>query len=84
MLGCYQSLVCFWVPYLAYFDSTLDYLSLGWITSTSIVLSNLLSLAVEFKNLTWIHVVTEVGSFALFIWGVWGGQKNFEKKNIFF
>lgn len=67
MLGCYQSLVCFWVPYLYFIGSDLGYLSLGWITSTSIILSNLLSLAVEFKNMTWIHIASEVGSFVLFI-----------------
>ncbi|XP_041710882.1 phospholipid-transporting ATPase VD isoform X3 [Coregonus clupeaformis] len=61
----YQSLVCFFVPYLAYAGSDVDMLSFGSPINASALLIILLHQVIESHTLTWLHALVLVGS-ALF------------------
>ncbi|XP_078509544.1 phospholipid-transporting ATPase VB isoform X2 [Lissotriton helveticus] len=62
----YQSLICFFVPYLVYKDSDIDLLSYGTPINTIALFTILLHLAIEIKNWTWIHCVSIVGSIVAY------------------
>ena len=67
MLGCYQSIAAFWITYASYYSSTLDYLSLGWVTTTIVLAANLIAQGIEYKTWTVFHWVANVGSFIIYI-----------------
>lgn len=62
----YQSLICFFVPYLVYKDSDIDLLSFGTPINTVSLFTILLHLAIDIKNWTWIHWLTIVGSIVAY------------------
>ena len=66
-LGIYQSVICYFFSQYAYHNSDIDVISFGWLLSTSIILCNLVSQAIEFKTFTWIHWFSLIISFAGFI-----------------
>ncbi|XP_077477782.1 phospholipid-transporting ATPase VD isoform X2 [Stigmatopora argus] len=66
----YQSLVCFFVPYLTYVGSDVGLLSFGSPINASALLIVLLHQVIESHNLTWIHVLVLVlsgGSYFGFV-----------------
>merc|ERR1712226_890308 len=67
LLGCYQSIIAFWIPFAIWYDDGIDYLSIGWLATTIVLLANLISQGIEYKTWTWIHWVCNVGSFAIYI-----------------
>ncbi|XP_040200658.1 phospholipid-transporting ATPase VB [Rana temporaria] len=62
----YQSIVCFFVPYLAFYKSDIDILSFGMPVNTIALLTILLHLAIEIKNWTNVHWITIIGSVVLY------------------
>ncbi|KAM4036634.1 phospholipid-transporting ATPase VB isoform 2-T5 [Anomaloglossus baeobatrachus] len=58
----YQSLICFFVPYLMYYKSGIDLFSFGTPMNTCALLTILLHLAIEIKNWTIVHWITMIGS----------------------
>ncbi|XP_040297928.1 phospholipid-transporting ATPase VB isoform X1 [Bufo bufo] len=62
----YQSLICFFVPYLTYYRSGIDLLSFGAPINTSALFTILLHLAIEIKTWTLVHWVTMIGSVAVY------------------
>ncbi|XP_044060582.1 phospholipid-transporting ATPase VB [Siniperca chuatsi] len=62
----YQSLVCFFIPYLAYQDSDIDVFSFGMPLNTISLFTILLHLSIEIKAWTVIHWVIMLGSVALY------------------
>ncbi|XP_075065980.1 phospholipid-transporting ATPase VB isoform X2 [Mixophyes fleayi] len=62
----YQSLVCFFVPYFAYYKSGIDILSFGTPINTVALFTILLHLAIEIKTWTLVHWVTIVGSVVVY------------------
>uniref|UniRef100_A0A7N5ZZZ2 Phospholipid-transporting ATPase n=1 Tax=Anabas testudineus TaxID=64144 RepID=A0A7N5ZZZ2_ANATE len=62
----YQSLVCFFVPYLAYQDTDIDVFTFGTPLNTVSLFTILLHLSIEIKAWTVVHWVTMVGSVALY------------------
>ncbi|KAK2904042.1 phospholipid-transporting ATPase VB [Channa argus] len=65
----YQSLVCFFVPYLAYQDSDIDVFTFGTPLNTISLFTILLHLSIEIKAWTVVHLVIMVGSVMLFFVG---------------
>ncbi|KAJ8336301.1 hypothetical protein SKAU_G00396440 [Synaphobranchus kaupii] len=61
----YQSLICFFIPYLAYADSDISVFSFGTPINTSALFIILLQQVIESHTLTWLHGVVLAGS-ALF------------------
>ncbi|XP_043925463.1 phospholipid-transporting ATPase VB isoform X1 [Protopterus annectens] len=62
----YQSLICFFVPYLTYMGSDIDVYSFGLPINTVALLTILLHLAIEIKTWTIAHWLTIVGSVLLY------------------
>lgn len=62
----YQSLVCFFVPYLTYYKSGIDLISFGTPINTSSLLTILLHLAIEIKTWTIVHWITMIGSVVIY------------------
>ncbi|XP_071670893.1 phospholipid-transporting ATPase VB isoform X2 [Patagioenas fasciata] len=62
----YQSLVCFFVPYMTYKDSDIDVFSFGTPINSISLLTILLHQALEMKTWTLLHVVTMIGSVAFY------------------
>ncbi|KAF0039437.1 hypothetical protein F2P81_007672 [Scophthalmus maximus] len=62
----YQSLVCFFVPYLAYQDSDIDVFTFGTPLNTISLFTILLHLSIEIKAWTLVHWVIMLGSVALY------------------
>ncbi|XP_054890607.1 phospholipid-transporting ATPase VB [Poeciliopsis prolifica] len=62
----YQSLICFFIPYLAYQDSDVDLFTFGMPLNTAALFTILLHLAIEIKSWTLVHWVIMVGSVALY------------------
>ncbi|XP_056358393.1 phospholipid-transporting ATPase VB [Oenanthe melanoleuca] len=62
----YQSLICFFVPYLMYKDSDIDVFSFGNPINTISLLTILLHLALEMKTWTVLQLVTMICSVALY------------------
>ncbi|XP_036083856.1 probable phospholipid-transporting ATPase VD isoform X4 [Rousettus aegyptiacus] len=58
----YQSLVCFFVPYLTYQGSDIDIFTFGNPLNTAALFIILFHLVIESKSLTWIHMLVIVGS----------------------
>ncbi|XP_056664495.1 phospholipid-transporting ATPase VA [Monodelphis domestica] len=51
----YQSLVCFFIPYLTYHDSDVDLFSWGTVITTIALFTIILHLGIETKTWTWLH-----------------------------
>uniref|UniRef100_A0A673U3I7 Phospholipid-transporting ATPase n=1 Tax=Suricata suricatta TaxID=37032 RepID=A0A673U3I7_SURSU len=62
----YQSLVCFFIPYLTYKDSDIDVFTFGIPINTSSLAIILLHQAMEMKTWTIIHGLVLVGSFLIY------------------
>ncbi|KAM4555740.1 phospholipid-transporting ATPase VB [Odontesthes bonariensis] len=62
----YQSLVCFFIPYLAYQDSDVDIFTFGTPLNTISLFTILLHLSIEIKSWTVVHWVIMLGSVALY------------------
>lgn len=62
----YQSLVCFFVPYLAYQDSDIDIFTFGTPLNTVSLFTILLHLSIEIKAWTVVHWVIMLGSVLLY------------------
>uniref|UniRef100_A0A8C4NQR4 Phospholipid-transporting ATPase n=1 Tax=Dicentrarchus labrax TaxID=13489 RepID=A0A8C4NQR4_DICLA len=62
----YQSLVCFFIPYLAYQDSDIDVFTFGTPLNTISLFTILLHLSIEIKAWTVIHWVIILGSVVLY------------------
>ncbi|XP_018531254.1 phospholipid-transporting ATPase VB [Lates calcarifer] len=62
----YQSLVCFFIPYLAYQDSDIDVFTFGTPLNTISLFTILLHLSIEIKAWTVVHWLTMLGSVAVF------------------
>ncbi|XP_041654122.1 phospholipid-transporting ATPase VB [Cheilinus undulatus] len=62
----YQSLVCFFIPYLAYKDSDIDVFTFGTPLNTISLFTILLHLSIEIKAWTWVHWVVMLGSVAAY------------------
>ncbi|XP_065590577.1 phospholipid-transporting ATPase VB [Cyrtonyx montezumae] len=63
----YQSLICFFVPYLAYKDSDIDVFSFGNPINTISLLTILLHQALEMKTWTLFHWITLIGSLVIYL-----------------
>ncbi|KAM7100680.1 phospholipid-transporting ATPase VB [Ciconia maguari] len=63
----YQSLICFFVPYLTYKDSDIDVFSFGNPINTISLLTILLHQALEMRTWTLFHVVTMIGSVVFYL-----------------
>uniref|UniRef100_A0A8C9F2V7 Phospholipid-transporting ATPase n=1 Tax=Pavo cristatus TaxID=9049 RepID=A0A8C9F2V7_PAVCR len=63
----YQSLVCFFVPYLVYKDSDIDVFSFGNPINTVSLLTILLHQALEMKTWTLFHWITIIGSVVIYL-----------------
>uniref|UniRef100_A0A8B9FGU3 Phospholipid-transporting ATPase n=1 Tax=Amazona collaria TaxID=241587 RepID=A0A8B9FGU3_9PSIT len=63
----YQSLICFFVPYLTYEDSDIDVFSFGNVMNTISLLTILLHQALEMKTWTLFHLVTMIGSVVFYL-----------------
>uniref|UniRef100_A0A8C2T8F1 Phospholipid-transporting ATPase n=1 Tax=Coturnix japonica TaxID=93934 RepID=A0A8C2T8F1_COTJA len=63
----YQSLICFFVPYLAYKDSDIDVFSFGNPINTVSLLTILLHQALEMKTWTLFHWITIIGSVVIYL-----------------
>ncbi|KAM6122947.1 phospholipid-transporting ATPase VB [Phoenicopterus ruber ruber] len=62
----YQSLICFFVPYLTYEDSDIDVFSFGNPINTISLLTILLHQALEMKTWTLFHLATMIGSVVFY------------------
>ncbi|XP_073437115.1 phospholipid-transporting ATPase VB isoform X1 [Dendrobates tinctorius] len=62
----YQSLICFFVPFLTYCKSGIDLYSFGTPMNTCALFTILLHLAIEIKNWTIVHWVTMIGSVVVY------------------
>uniref|UniRef100_A0A8C3PIS8 Phospholipid-transporting ATPase n=1 Tax=Calidris pygmaea TaxID=425635 RepID=A0A8C3PIS8_9CHAR len=63
----YQSLICFFVPYLTYEDSDIDVFSFGNPINTISLLTILLHQALEMRTWTWFHLVAMLGSVMFYL-----------------
>ncbi|XP_051487523.1 phospholipid-transporting ATPase VB [Apus apus] len=63
----YQSLICFFVPYLTYKDSDIDVFSFGNPINTISLLTILLHQALEMKTWTLFHWITMIGSVVFYL-----------------
>lgn len=62
----YQSLICFFIPYLTYKDSDIDVFTFGTPINTVSLATILLHQAMEMKTWTIIHGLVLVGSFLMY------------------
>uniref|UniRef100_A0A6I8PPW6 Phospholipid-transporting ATPase n=1 Tax=Ornithorhynchus anatinus TaxID=9258 RepID=A0A6I8PPW6_ORNAN len=62
----YQSIICFFVPYLIYMDTDIDVFSFGTPINTIALITILLHQAIEMKTWTAIHWISIIGSFLLY------------------
>ncbi|KAM9731066.1 phospholipid-transporting ATPase VB isoform 1-T3 [Dama dama] len=62
----YQSLVCFFIPYLTYKDSDIDVFTFGTPVNTISLATILLHQAMEMKTWTFIHGLVLAGSFLMY------------------
>ncbi|XP_030428907.1 probable phospholipid-transporting ATPase VB isoform X2 [Gopherus evgoodei] len=62
----YQSLICFFVPYLTYKDSDIDVFTFGTPINTISLFTILLHQALEMKTWTCFHWITMIGSVLLY------------------
>ncbi|KAI7808222.1 putative phospholipid-transporting ATPase VA [Triplophysa rosa] len=64
--ACYQSLICFFIPYFAYVDSDVDLFTWGTPITTLALFTILLHLGIETKTWTWMNWVSIGFSISLF------------------
>uniref|UniRef100_A0A8I3VZB3 Phospholipid-transporting ATPase n=1 Tax=Callithrix jacchus TaxID=9483 RepID=A0A8I3VZB3_CALJA len=64
--AAFQSLVCFFIPYLAYYDSNVDLFTWGTPITTIALLTFLLHLGIETRTWTWLNWITCGFSVLLF------------------
>ncbi|KAA0713012.1 putative phospholipid-transporting ATPase VA [Triplophysa tibetana] len=64
--ACYQSLICFFIPYFAYVDSDVDLFTWGTPITTLALFTILIHLGIETKTWTWINWVSIGFSISLF------------------
>ncbi|XP_032115853.1 probable phospholipid-transporting ATPase VA isoform X1 [Sapajus apella] len=64
--AAFQSLVCFFIPYLAYYDSDVDLFTWGTPITTIALLTFLLHLGIETRTWTWLNWMTCGFSVLLF------------------
>uniref|UniRef100_A0A2K5D327 Phospholipid-transporting ATPase n=1 Tax=Aotus nancymaae TaxID=37293 RepID=A0A2K5D327_AOTNA len=64
--AAFQSLVCFFIPYLAYHDSNVDLFTWGTPITTIALLTFLLHLGIETRTWTWLNWITCGFSVLLF------------------
>ncbi|KAF8795476.1 phospholipid-transporting ATPase VB-like isoform X2 [Argiope bruennichi] len=62
----YQSIITFFIPFMAYYDSDVDIWEFGTTICTACVLGQLLHLAIETKSWTLLHGVSLLVSFLLY------------------
>nr|XP_056703947.1 phospholipid-transporting ATPase VB [Euleptes europaea] len=62
----YQSLICFFVPYLVYFDSDIGVFTFGTTVNTVSLFTILFHQALEVKTWTLFHGITIIGSILLY------------------
>ncbi|XP_072002006.1 phospholipid-transporting ATPase VB isoform X2 [Engystomops pustulosus] len=62
----YQSLICFFVPFLTYYKSGIDILSFGAPVNTCALFTILFHLAIEIKDWTIVHWITMIGSIVAY------------------
>ncbi|XP_054718462.1 phospholipid-transporting ATPase VA-like [Uloborus diversus] len=62
----YQSIVTFFVPFMAYYDSDTDVWEFGTTICTACVLGQLFHLAIETRSWTYLHVVSLFVSFFIY------------------
>ncbi|KAL8211696.1 UNVERIFIED_CONTAM: hypothetical protein K2H54_013816 [Gekko kuhli] len=62
----YQSLICFFVPYLVYYDSDIDVFTFGTTVNTVSLFTILFHQALEIKTWTLFHGMTIIGSILLY------------------
>ncbi|KAM4795955.1 phospholipid-transporting ATPase VA [Rhinophrynus dorsalis] len=62
----YQSLVCFFIPYFAFYDSDIDLFTWGTPIVTCALFTIMMHLGIETKTWTWINVLSIVFSILLF------------------
>nr|XP_061786081.1 phospholipid-transporting ATPase VB-like [Nerophis lumbriciformis] len=65
--GFYQSLICFFIPYLAYQGSDIDVFTFGTPLNAVSLFTILLHLSIEIKAWTFVHWITMLGSVALYL-----------------
>nr|XP_057919773.1 phospholipid-transporting ATPase VB isoform X1 [Doryrhamphus excisus] len=63
----YQSLICFFIPYLVYQDSDVDVFTFGTPLNTVSLFTILLHLSIEIKAWTVVHWIIMVGSVAVYL-----------------
>ncbi|KAG8198687.1 hypothetical protein JTE90_015512 [Oedothorax gibbosus] len=62
----YQSIVTFFIPFMAYYDSDVGIWEFGTTICTACVLGQLLHLAIETKSWTFLHLISLLVSFFLY------------------
>ncbi|XP_072256808.1 phospholipid-transporting ATPase VB isoform X2 [Pyxicephalus adspersus] len=62
----YQSLVCFFVPYLTFYKTDIDILSFGITINTIALLTIIFHLAIEIKTWTIVHWITIIASIVFY------------------
>ncbi|XP_054424568.1 phospholipid-transporting ATPase VB [Pteronotus mesoamericanus] len=62
----YQSLICFFIPYLAYKDSDIDVFTFGTPINTGALATILLHQAMDMKTWTLLHALVLAGSFLMY------------------
>nr|XP_020664948.1 probable phospholipid-transporting ATPase VB isoform X2 [Pogona vitticeps] len=62
----YQSLICFFIPYLAYQDSDIGVFTFGTTVNTVALLTILFHQALEIQTWTWLHGIIMMGSILLY------------------
>ncbi|GIY86173.1 probable phospholipid-transporting ATPase VA [Caerostris darwini] len=62
----YQSIITFFIPYMAYYDSDAGIWELGTTICTACVLGQLLHLAIETRSWTYLHLISLLVSFFLY------------------
>ncbi|XP_060620946.2 phospholipid-transporting ATPase VB isoform X2 [Anolis sagrei] len=62
----YQSLICFFVPYLVYKDSDIGVFTFGTVINTVALFTILFHQALEIPAWTWFHGITIIGSILLY------------------
>ncbi|XP_054834804.1 phospholipid-transporting ATPase VB [Eublepharis macularius] len=62
----YQSLICFFIPYVAYLDSDIDVFTFGTTVNTVSLFTILFHQALEVNTWTLFHAITIIGSILLY------------------
>ncbi|KFM78973.1 putative phospholipid-transporting ATPase VA, partial [Stegodyphus mimosarum] len=62
----YQSIITFFIPFMAYYDSDVGIWEFGTAICTACVLGQLLHLAIETRSWTYLHVISLLVSFFIY------------------